>query len=140
MTNPIGTAATGNIYTFTMNTGRATTSSDREGLQQLSHLTPDDWAVVSASAGYPCGPDAQGNVRGAQPMIAWTLAEARSNGQLQGPLKSNSTYLQSQVIASSQAPDYAQEVAHAVDYLRAREDPQAAWSGDPRRRQLDVSA
>jgi hypothetical protein len=133
--NSIG--ATGNIYSLTMNTGAAATSDDRRGLEQLSHLTPDDWAVVSASVGYKCGPDENGNLQAGQPLIAWTLAEARTSGELQGTL--TSSYLQTHV-AQGQAADYAQELSRAIDYLSAREDPNATWSGDPRRRELDVSA
>jgi hypothetical protein len=128
--------ATGNIHTLTMNSGLPTTDNDRQALAMWAKLTPDDWATVSASVGYPCGPDENGNVKGAQPMLAIQLAQQRQEGQLQGSVTAG--YLTGLLVG--QSGDYAKELSNAIDYLGSHDNTSPAWSGDPRRRQIDISA
>jgi hypothetical protein len=138
MVNSIG-GGVANLNTMTFSGTQPVTDSEREGLGLLKKLTPDDWSVVSASVGFPCGPDENGNVTIGQPMIAWQIAEERRDGQLQGPVTAG--HLKGILAAQgTEGGDYLTELSSAIDYLNSQDKPQVAWGADPRLRNIDVSA
>jgi hypothetical protein len=111
----------GNVRTLTIGGGPGVSLQTPEDLQTIrgyALLTPDDWAAVSATVGYPCGPDEDGNIAGLQPVLAVTLARDRLSGRLDGPLTSG--YLANDI--PGQEADHAAVLKRAVDFLEARED------------------
>jgi hypothetical protein len=102
-------------FTPDLRPGMSDSDGDRETREMYARLTPDDWAVISASAGRRCGPDESGYINPAQPALAVSLAFDRAKGRLQGPVTAG--YLKTD-LAMSQRED-ARQLA-AIAFLAGR--------------------
>ncbi len=97
--------------------GMSNSESDRRNREAMAQLTTDDWAAVSASVGYKCGPDGTGYLDPFQPQIASSLALDRDIGRLKGPLTAD--YLKGDLMAG-QPEAYAAQLTKAIEFLETR--------------------
>lgn len=92
----------------------------------LGDLTSSDWQLVSAVAGKNVGPNASGNVCGAQPLLAWAIQLQRQDGSLAPGQQITVGDLQAMGKGQTY-PGWVDQLQNAISYLK--ENSQWSSSG-----------
>jgi hypothetical protein len=82
----------------------------------LGDLTAADWKLVSAAVGKNNGPDAQGQIPGGQPLLAWAIEMDRQSGKLSSGQELTVGDLKA-MGANQPAAGYVDQINNAIAYL-----------------------
>jgi hypothetical protein len=138
MINSVAASGAGlSAYSLTQSTASTSSASTQAAGQLmtpekagLGDLTAADWKLISAAVGKNVGPDASGNVAGAQPLLAGAIEMERKSGWLApgqeltvGDLKAMG--------ANQPIAGFVDQIKNAISYLE--QGPQASLASSSAR-------